>query len=505
MYRTLRFQLITLMVVTVASVLATSLWVDTHLSERALMRDLRGGALALLEATSRHWANSSAPDQLRDALTTLVEARPHVRAINIVRLTDTGAALALTTRQKAPATTDLTADEIQTLRHGAPVTGDDLNDHWHMAIPLVRNGTVEGAAEVEVGWARLHRLQQQLRVIDGTFFLSSILLISLALTVLLERRVTHPVASLVGAMRRAEAGGLDARVADMGGGEFGSLGRSFNSMLGQIEDLTNGLESRVRQATRDLAERNRQLQDANERLWRAQLDVVRSERFAALGQMAATIAHELGTPLNSVLGYTQLLLRAAPPPGDAAKLSIIESQVERMIEVIRSVLDRTRNRRAPKVPVAIQPLIDEALTLVSNRPGARGLTVGADQVPADLPPVPGDAIGLRQVLLNLLNNAIDATEPPGTVTVGAAVVPENGAAGNGRQLEIRVTDTGRGLGPDEVRRVFEPFYTTKEPGRGTGLGLSIVDHIVRAHGGRVIVESQLGLGTTMRLRLPLED
>jgi signal transduction histidine kinase len=78
-------------------------------------------------------------------------------------------------------------------------------------------------------------------------------------------------------------------------------------------------------------------------------------------------------------------------------------------------------------------------------------------------------------------------------------------AGNGRQLEIRVTDTGRGLGPDEVRRVFEPFYTTKEPGRGTGLGLSIVDHIVRAHGGRVIVESQLGLGTTMRLRLPLED
>src|SRR4030095_10211007 len=138
--------------------------------------------------------------------------------------------------------------------------------------------------------------------------------ISLALTVLLERRVTHPVASLVGAMRRAEAGGLDARVADMGGGEFGSLGRSFNSMLVQIEDLTNGLESRVRQATRDLAERNRQLQDANERLWRAQLDVVRSERFAALGQMAATIAHELGTPLNSVLGYTQLLLRAAPPP-----------------------------------------------------------------------------------------------------------------------------------------------------------------------------------------------
>ena len=174
-----------------------------------------------------------------------------------------------------------------------------------------------------------------------------------------------------------------------------------------------------------------------------------------------------------------------------------------MIETIRSVLDRTRSRHTPKAPVAIAPLIQEALSLVSTRSGSRGLAVGINGLPADLPPVPGDAIGLRQVLLNLLNNAIDATEPPGAVTVGAAVVGED--APGGRQLEIRVTDTGRGMGPDEVRRVFEPFYTTKAPGRGTGLGLSIVDHIVRAHGGRVVVESRLGLGTTMRLRLPLEE
>jgi len=504
MYRTLRFQLVVLVVVTVATVLAASQWVNTHLSERALVRDLRTGALALLDTTSRHWASTSAPEELHNALTTLLEARPHVRAIDILRLTDEGAVVALTTRANTPAHPDLKPSEIQALRNGALVTGDEEDDHWHMAIPLRRHGDIEGAAEVEVGWARLRRLQQRLRVIDGSLFLSSIVLISLGLTVLLERRVTRPVAALVTAMRRAEAGRLDARVADTGGGEFGFLGRSFNSMLVRIQDLTDGLESRVRQATRDLAEKNRQLEDANERLWRAQLDVVRSERFAALGQMAATIAHELGTPLNSVLGYTQLLLRESPAPLQAAKLSIIESQIERMIETIRSVLDRTRNRRAPKAPVAIAPLIEDALTLVSNRPGSRGLTVGANGIPPDLPTVPGDAIGLRQVLLNLLNNAIDATDPPGTVSLGAAVVAEPGPGG-GRQLEIRVTDTGRGMGPDEVRRVFEPFYTTKEPGRGTGLGLSIVDHIVRAHGGRVLVESQLGIGTTMRLRLPLEE
>ena len=501
MHRTLRFQLVALMVVTVATVLAASQWVNTSLSERALMRDLRGGAFALLDATSRRWASAASPEELRGVLATLLEARPHVRAIDILRLTDGGAEVVLTTRKTAPHP-DLTPAELAALRSGALVTGDERGDHWHMAIPLGRGGAIDGAAEVEVGWARLRRLQERLRVIDGTLFLSSIILIPLALTVLLERRVTRPVAALVTAMRRAEAGGLDVRVADAGGGEFGFLGRSLNSMLIRIEDLTGGLESRVRQATSDLAERNRQLKEANDRLWRAQQDVVRSERFAALGQMAATIAHELGTPLNSVLGYTQLLLRESPPLPQAAKLSIIESQVARMIETIRSVLDRTRNRHVPKAPVAVGPLIQEALGLVSSRLGNRGLTAVTDGLPAVLPAVPGDAIGLRQVLLNLLNNAIDATDPNGIVSVSAGVVADDGGP---RQLEIRVIDTGRGMGPEEVRRVFEPFYTTKAPGRGTGLGLSIVDHIVRAHGGRVVVESQLGLGTTMRLRLPLEE
>jgi signal transduction histidine kinase len=118
-----------------------------------------------------------------------------------------------------------------------------------------------------------------------------------------------------------------------------------------------------------------------------------------------------------------------------------------------------------------------------------------------LPPVPADETALRQVLLNLLTNAIDATEPPGTILVAAALLPANG---RGRQVEITVTDSGHGMAAEDVRRVFEPFYTTKAPGRGTGLGLAIVDHIVRAHGGQVIVESAPGRGTTMRVRLPLD-
>jgi signal transduction histidine kinase len=171
-----------------------------------------------------------------------------------------------------------------------------------------------------------------------------------------------------------------------------------------------------------------------------------------------------------------------------------------MIETIRSVLDRTRDREVGRGPVVLGTLVSEAIGLVSARLAGRAIVLRAE-VPPDLPPVPGDAAALRQVLINLLANAIDATGPPGTIVVGATVLSPNG---RGPQVEISVRDSGHGMTEDEVRRVFEPFYTTKAPGRGTGLGLAIVDHIVRAHGGQVLVESVPGRGTTMRMRLPME-
>jgi signal transduction histidine kinase len=315
----------------------------------------------------------------------------------------------------------------------------------------------------------------------------------------LERRVTRPVAALVAGMRQGEDGVLGARVEIDRGGEFGFLARAFNRMLARIEDLTAGLEARVRRATHDLEEKNRELQEANEKLWQAQREVGRSERLAALGQMAATIAHELGTPLNSILGYTQLLLREEPSPEQAAKLAIVESQVQRMIEAIRSVLDRTREHR--RSPVVVRPLVEEALGIVSGRLAGRNI-VARNDVPEDLPAVPGDPGALRQVLLNLLTNAIDATPAPGAITVRGEVLAANGR--RGPSIEIAVHDSGHGMTPEELQRAFEPFYTTKAPGRGTGLGLAIVDHIVRAHAGRVVVETTPGQGTTMRVHLPLE-
>ncbi|HZR80843.1 MAG TPA: ATP-binding protein [Candidatus Binatia bacterium] len=504
-HRSLRFQLIAIVVVTVVTVLAGSQWLDTRLSERALERDVTERGRIYLRTIDSLWGRSDS-ETLAEELHALVDGDRDLTAIDVFGRRNEGFALDLTTRTGAgiPRGALRPEEERKLLSDGFVDVARSAPDGivtWRMAVPLSRDGAVVGAAQVEFTLADIKRLENWFRVIDVTMLLASAIVISLLLAVFLGRRVARPVEVLVDGMRRAESGELGARVAVPGGGEFAFLGRSLNKMLTSVEDLTSGLESRVRQATHELAETNRELEAANEKLWRAQLEVGRSERLAALGQMAATIAHELGTPLNSVLGYTQLLLRDGLPAEHAGKLGVIESQVQRMIETIRSVLDRTRDRELSRTPVTIAPLVSEALALISTRLAGRALVL-ENEVPRELPAVPGDAAALRQVLINLLANAIDATEPPGTITVGAAVVTPNGRTA--RQLEIRVTDTGHGIPPEELRRVFEPFYTTKGPGRGTGLGLAIVDHIVRAHGGQVVIESAAGRGTTMRVRLPLE-
>src|SRR5438093_295420 len=480
------------------------------------LRGLRPGRLPALGDRARRpglrpqhercGAGRTGAGALRRELQTLVEGDRDLTAVDVLLRRADRFEPALTTRPAGEAVPPLELDparEGTLLAMGAVRTATERREGaviWRIASPMMRDGALEGVVQVEFSLLEIARLESRLRTIGGVFLVASIVLISFLLAVFLERRVGHPVAILVDGMRRAEAGELGARVSVPGGGEFGFLAGSFNRMVARLEDLTAGLESRVRQATGELADANRELKEANAKLWSAQLDVGRSERLAALGQMAATIAHELGTPLNSVLGYTQLLLREDLPAEQASKLAVIESQVQRMIETIRSVLGRTRDREIGRGPVALAPLAAEALALVATRLAGREIALRRELAP-DLPPVPGDAAALRQVLINLLANAIDATEPPGTIVVGARVLSPNG---RGPQMEITVSDSGHGMSEEEVRRVFEPFYTTKAPGRGTGLGLAIVDHIVRAHGGQVVIESSPGGGTTMRVRLPLE-
>jgi signal transduction histidine kinase len=505
MYRSLHLQLIAIVVTTVTLVLAISQGVDSHLTERAIEQDLRERAGLVLRAVDSLWS-SSTPAALREELAAMVHGDREIKAIDIFRLHDTTADVDVTTRPPdEAAAASLTAAQIRQLTARTAVSRELPEQNgvngWRISVPLARDGKVIGAAQVDVASADAARLTERIRWIDGAMLVASIVLISGLLTIFLERRVARPVDSLVDGMRRVERGDLSVRVQSITEGEFRFLTERFNAMVARLQALTTDLGEQVRQATDDLARKNEQLQGVNDKLWQAQLEIGRGERLAAIGQMAGTLAHALGTPLNSVLGYVQLLRREALPPDQMEKLAIVESQIQRMNDDIRSVLDRTRDVPVRRTSVDVAMLVADAATLVSSRLTARDIDLRTD-LPATLPAVLADALGLRQVLLNLLTNALDATSPHGTISVSASVVEADHR--QRPQLELAVADSGHGMSSEEMRHAFEPFYTTKAPDRGTGLGLVIVEHIVRAHGGHVDAESTPGRGTTVRVRLPLE-
>jgi signal transduction histidine kinase len=500
----LRFQLIVTIILTVAVGLGVSQLLETHLSQRALEEDLHDRASLIASTVDWLWAHGDRR-RLRRQVATLEGGSIPVAAIDIFRTHGGRWRVVETTRKPGdhegwPLDDDRTARLLAGESVHLPADWSGGGD-WRLVAPLRSGKVIDGAVIVDVRPVAFRRLTRWLHLVDVTVLVLSIATVSLLLAILLERGVTRPVEVLVRGMAQVEGGNLGARVRVPQGGEFEFLARGFNRMLARLEEMTADLETRVEEATAELAVKNRELEAANERLASSQLEIGRTERLAAHGHMAAAIAHELGTPLNSMLGYTQLLRRGELTGPQAEKLAIIESQIQRMAETIRSMLKQARDQAVERQPVDVVPLVREAITLVRPRIGERTLALRTE-IPAGLPSVPGDITGLRQVLVNLITNAIDATASPGTITIGACAEPA--ADSRGPHLVLSVTDTGSGMTDEQIRRACEPFFTTKTPGKGTGLGLVIVDHLVRAHGGRMVIRSAPGSGTTVRVSLPLE-
>ena len=461
-------------------ILCLSQWVDSALSQSALERDANDRAMLAARVVDSLWDQHDWPG-LSAILGSLVGNHREILDVDV-----------LTLDHDTPTTVVST--------HGTkPATPRSESDTRRLEVPIRRDGKVVGAVRTEVSLAAAFALRSQLMRIDIMMLALSILALSGTLAWFFGRRVNRPIAALVEGMRAAEAGGLAVRVPAQSTVEFDYLVGSFNRMLARVENLTASLESRVRRATLDLATRNLELREANAHLRTAQLEAARSERFAALGQMAASLAHDLGTPLNSVLGYTQLLRQAKLGADNDQKLEILESQVRRMIETMRNLLDRTSDKAPRRTAVAVPALISDAVEIVASRVESGGIELTWEVAP-DVPAVSGDPVALRQMLVNLFVNAIDVLPPFGTIHVAATTVPSS----EGRCLELAVADNGAGIEEQHLPHIFEPFYTTKSSDRGTGLGLAIVQRVARAHGGAVLVESVPGRGTTMRVRLPLE-
>jgi two-component system NtrC family sensor kinase len=377
----------------------------------------------------------------------------------------------------------------------------DGHPHWEILAPLHVGRRAVGGIRILTSLEEVETYLADKRTRTILFTLISVAILILILAVFFSRAIHRPIQQLVRAMSEAEDGKLDVAVPVESRDELGLLTTHFNRMLSRISQFNEELNRKIEAATRELAQRNEELLQANESLFQAQRQLVQAEKLSALGHVAATMAHEIGTPLNSISGYIQLML--AEETGSESmtrRLKIIESQLDRLTQTIRNLLHSTRQPEPQLRALDINQLLETVMTL--TQPGMSGREIQlVRRLDSSLPPVAGDPGLLQQVFLNLVNNALDAMPRGGILTLVTASPTASGQ--DGHWVEVAVQDTGTGMSLEVKQKALEPFFTTKAPGKGAGLGLSISEDIVRSHHGRMEIASEEGMGTTIRVQLPV--
>lgn len=257
--------------------------------------------------------------------------------------------------------------------------------------------------------------------------------------------------------------------------------------------------------TENLLKANAQLVDAKDQL-------NRSERLAAVGQLVASVAHEVGTPLHSIAWHVQALAEEpGVTPEMKKRMTVIDEQLTRVVRIIQDLLSSTRPRQPEPKWWPVEQVISPVTVLMEPAFHAKEITLTVE-IPGDLPLAWADAEKMHQVLVNVFANALAATPPHGTVRVTVeARAASSDELDRGRRvadamsplvITIAVRDTGCGMPEADAQQAFEPFFTTKAVGKGTGLGLFLSRETVLAHGGGLLLESETGRGTTVTITLP---
>jgi two-component system NtrC family sensor kinase len=277
---------------------------------------------------------------------------------------------------------------------------------------------------------------------------------------------------LASATKQIEEGNLDAEVEITSSDELGELAETFNAMGSALK------------------ERDKQLKEYTQR------KIMESERLAIIGQIAANVAHELNNPLQGIVTYSHLLLEKMTNENSTTdSLNKIVIQANRCRDIIRGLLDFSRQRKPDKTVCDINSVIDQCVSLIENQALFHNIQI-TKRFGEDLPMVSVDPSQMQQVFMNMIINAAEAMEESGQLNLATKYDP-------GEELfEIEITDTGQGIPEENLKRLFDPFFTTKDVGHGTGLGLAISYGIIKEHKGTIAVESELDKGTTFRIKLP---
>ncbi|MDD2540127.1 MAG: ATP-binding protein [Desulfuromonadaceae bacterium] len=351
-------------------------------------------------------------------------------------------------------------------------------------LTVMRNGQAVGKAGLLLSLAsekaRLNRTQQMLM---AYFVLDFILLLGLG-SFVLTRIVVNPINRLLTATEKITGGQYGQKLHVSGSAEIARLATAFNEMVAT-------LITKDHQVTEQMAA----LENANCEIRQAREESIRTEKMASIGLLAAGMAHEIGTPLASIMGYAELT--AGEQPDNAAIQDYarrITEDCSRIDRIVRGLLDYSRPRISGEENADVRNVVSSVLDLMTQQGVFKQLNLNL-KIEEELLFARCDQYQLQQVVINLLLNSRDATPDGGTIEIRA-----------GREeahVRLDVVDSGTGIPHESMKHIFDPFFTTKPPGKGTGLGLAISARIIEGFGGRISATSSIGKGSCFTVWLPL--
>ncbi|HTX99348.1 MAG TPA: ATP-binding protein [Bacteroidota bacterium] len=327
----------------------------------------------------------------------------------------------------------------------------------------------------------------------------SIVLIGALIFIFTSRFVSRPIRRLIAGTRAVAAMQLDTPIVIDTSQELGELSHSFNVMRERLMSAMNDLNKLTADLETKVEQRTQQLKAAHQKL-------LQTDRLASLGQLSASVAHEINNPLSGVLNLSMLMQRILKDDGIPHEripeyrkyLSQVVNETSRVGRIVSDLLAFSRRSKPQTTMADLNSIIRTTVSLVSHKLSLSNVVVN-ESLQEDLPPLRCDSSQIQQVVMNLVMNAAEAT----SVKEGGCVKVRTGASEDRSSIVMEVQDDGEGIPPENLEKIFDPFFTTKGEGKGVGLGLAVVYGVINAHGGDIEVESIVGKGTTFKVILPL--
>jgi signal transduction histidine kinase len=491
--QSLRLRLALLVALSTAVVIGIEAFLEISVFERTVERDLLDTARLTAVAVADDYELRSDPvdaTALSADLHELVLTAPTLRTLTIVQINaDTPTIVASTSTSERP---EALALAVRAVHEATTMSGNSSPGTAAVAVPVIRDGA-HAVAIATVSLAALQQLRTKGRQVTLWFTPAAIVLLTILVDWLGRRLIHRPIALIRTTMTRAGAGDFTARAERARPDELGSVADGLNDMLQRLQDFHVALQERVDEATAELRLRNEELVDSYRRVFALREALARAEQLAAVGQMAASVAHQVGTPLNLISGYVQMLQEdASVDPKTARRLQIVQEQIGKVASVVRTLLDRSR-RPGNRASIAVSSVLSRVADVARPKLDAAGISLTLE-VAGELPPIWADFEELELAMLNLVSNSLDAMPHGGSLTIRARSSADS--------VRIDISDTGNGIAKELLPRIFDPWVTTKAAGHGTGLGLSITHDVIERHGGTISVTSEPGHKTEFTIELP---